>query len=628
MDDVNLEETRGLSDEGLALFKIRHSLSHVLAQAVLSFYPTARLGFGPPVENGFYYDFDFEQPISNEDLPKIEQKMKEILRQKQNFKYEACSPDQAIDRLKGTNQTYKLEHAERMRDRGVEVISFYESGPFTDVCEGPHVRNTVEIPKDAFKLDTIAGAYWRGDEKNKMLTRIYGLAFLRKEELQDFMARRKLAAERDHRKLGKELDLFHIEEDIGRGLPLWLPNGAIVREEIEKYAKELEFLHGYQRVCTPHISKEALFYRSGHLPYYADDMYPAIEINEESRQERYYLKPMNCPFHHMTFLARRHSYRELPLRLAEYGTVYRYEKSGQLSGLSRVRMLSMNDAHIYLSEEQIGPEIERLLKIYDECYTLFGFDDYTLRLSLHDPANKDKYYDDAPMWARAESYLEQALQANGRKFVRSVGEAAFYGPKIDFQFKNVLGKEETVSTIQLDFLATRKFDLKYTGADGREHDCVVIHRSPLSTHERLVSYLIEKYGGVFPTWLSPIQVRVVPVVDEVADYAREIRDLLHKKLVRVDVDDSSDSLGKKIRNCTIRKIPIALVIGGREKENRQVTVRRYQINEQKQVALEQFVDELLTEIRERHFFAHLRAKAGAQATETPAAKVDPAEQGS
>jgi threonyl-tRNA synthetase len=331
---------------------------------------------------------------------------------------------------------------------------------------------------------------------------------------------------------------------IGRGLPLWLPNGAILRDEIERYAREMEFLHGYHRVATPHITKEELFYRSGHLPYYAEDMYPPIDIKEESREEKYYLKPMNCPMHHLAYGARKHSYRELPMRLAEYGTVYRYEKSGQLSGLSRVRMLSMNDAHIYLSEAQVGDEIARLLDLYDTVYKTFGFDDYVVRLSVHDPKNKEKFFEGPELWKHAETALAAALDAKNINYVRGVGEAAFYGPKIDIQFRNVLGKEETVSTIQLDYLAAKKFDLKYTGDDGKEHDCVVIHRAPLSTHERFISYLLERFGGAFPTWLAPVQVRIIPIVDESIAFAREIKDRLHKDLVRIEVDESSDSLGK------------------------------------------------------------------------------------
>lgn len=606
MEDASIEKLAGLEPAAVELYKIRHSLAHVLAQAVISFYPNTKLGFGPPVENGLYYDFDFETPITHEDLARIEKKMQEIIKAKQIFERTELPITDAIEKLSTAQQPYKVEFAQELASRGVESLSFYQNGPFWDMCEGPHVENTIRLPRAAFKVDSLAGAYWRGSEKNKQLTRIYVLAFKEKEELDAFLERRRLAHERDHRKLGKELDIFHIEDTIGRGLPIWLPKGTVIREELEKFAKDMEFLGGYQRVATPHITKEELFFRSGHLPYYTEGMYPPMKLEDDDRQENYYLKPMNCPMHHMTYSARRHSYRELPLRLAEYGTVYRYEKSGQLTGLQRVRMLSMNDAHIYLMPEQIQGEIQRLLQLYDKMYRTLGFDDYTVRLSLHDPARKEKYHDDPEMWARAEGMLAEALDSNGVQYFRATDEAAFYGPKIDFQFKNVLGKEETVSTIQLDFLAPVRFDLKYVGQDGKEHSCVVIHRSPLSTHERLVGFLLERYAGAFPTWLSPLQVRLVPVNDDVMDYAHELKELLFQKFIRVDIDDSDASFGKKIRNGSIEKIPLLLILGNKEKEQRTVTIRRYQVKEQQELSVEAFLESLLTEIRERHFFKHLQ----------------------
>lgn len=607
IEDVSLEKLRGLSPEALELYRIRHSLAHVLAQAVLSFYPSAKLGFGPPVENGLYYDFDFETPITAEDLPKFEKKMLEIIKAKQVFERSELPIDEAIAKLESMQQPYKVEFARDLASKGVTSLSFYQNGPFVDMCEGPHIENSIRLPRNAFKVDSLAGAYWRGSEKNKQLTRIYVLAFKEKEELDAFLERRKLAQERDHRKLGRELDIFHIEDTIGRGLPIWLPKGTIVRDELEKFAKDMEFLAGYQRVTTPHITKEELFFRSGHLPYYAEGMYPPMKLEDDDRQENYYLKPMNCPMHHMTYSARRHSYRELPLRFAEYGTVYRYEKSGQLTGLQRVRMLSMNDAHIYLMEEQIADEISRLLDLYDVMYKTLGFDDYTVRLSLHDPARKEKYHDNPEMWERAERMLAEALDAKGVVYFRAKDEAAFYGPKIDFQFKNVLGKEETVSTIQLDFLAPtqERFDLKYIGQDGKEHRCAVIHRAPLSTHERLVGFLLERFGGSFPTWLSPLQVRLIPVNDDVMDYALELKERLFKLFVRVEIDDSDSSFGKKIRNGSIEKIPILVILGSKEKTERSVTLRRYQVKEQAELGVEEFVSSLMTEIRERHFFKHL-----------------------
>ena len=600
MEDVSADQVKGLTEAEAKLFRIRHSLAHVLAQAVLETYPKTRLAFGPPVENGFYYDFDFDEPVGEGDLAKIEAKMRDIIKARQAFGREEMPTADAETRLAAMGQPFKVEHAHLLGERGTQTVSFYSNGPFTDMCEGPHVANTGELPLKAFKLDRLAGAYWRGDEKNKMLTRIYGLAFATPEELAGYVERRKLAIERDHRKLGRELDLFDFDDTIGRGLPLWLPKGTVIREEIERFAKEIEFRYGYQRVSTPHITKEELFYKSGHLPYFKEDMYPPLEIEEEGHSERYYLKPMNCPFHHRVYGARPHSYRDLPLRLAEYGVVYRHEKSGQLSGLSRARMLSMNDAHLYLREDQIEEEISQLLAMYAECYDTFGLGgDYTVRLSLHAPEKKEKYFDDPAMWEKAEAILARALDTRGIAHVRGVGEAAFYGPKIDFQFKTVIGKEETMSTIQLDFLAANKFDLHYAGSDGAQHPCVVIHRAPLSTHERFVSYLIEKWGGAFPLWLAPVQVRIIPIAEEMLPYARQVAARLHGEMVRVEIDESSNTLGKKIRAGTTEKIPVLAVIGGKEQEAGAVNVRRYGSQAQATVPVDAFVSEIAAEYRSR-----------------------------
>lgn len=600
MEDVSADQVRGLSPDEARVFRIRHSLAHVLAQAVLSEQAGARLAFGPPVENGFFYDFDLDQPITEADLGRIESKMRDIIKARQEFSHEDLTLPEAEKLLQSAEQPYKLEHARLLGQRGVTSISFYKNGPFVDMCEGPHVANTSEIPVKAFKLDRIAGAYWRGDERNKMLTRIQGLAFASPEELAAYVERRKLATERDHRKLGKELDLFEFDDMIGRGLPLWLPKGTVVREEIERFAKEIEFRFGYDRVTTPHISKEELFYKSGHLPYFKEDMFPPLELDEEGHRERYYLKPMNCPFHHRVYAARMRSYRDLPLRLAEYGTVYRYERSGQLTGLSRARMLSMNDAHIYLAEDQIEAEMSALLEMYRECYETFGLSgEYSVRLSLHAAANKEKYFDDPAMWEKAEGILARALDARGIKYVPAVGEAAFYGPKIDFQFRTLLGKEETMSTIQIDYGAAQKFDLHYTGSDGAQHPVVVLHRAPMSTHERFVSYLIEKHGGAFPLWLAPVQVRVIPIADDVLDYAREISAQLRSQMIRAEVDDAPATLGKKIRAGSTQKIPVLAVIGGKEKAAGAVNVRRYGSAEQVTVPTPAFVEAIASEARTR-----------------------------
>lgn len=598
-DQEIAREAESLEEGAKRLYRIRHSLAHVLAQAVMAYRPGAKLGFGPPVENGFYYDFDLPEPITAEDLPKIEKRMREILKAKQEFLREELDPDAAMQKTEAAGQPYKTEAARDLRDKGVGIISFYSNGPFVDMCEGPHVATTRDIPSDAFKLDSIAGAYWRGDEKNKMLTRIYGLAFETKESLDGFLERRRIAMERDHRKLGKELDLFHIEDEIGKGLILWLPNGTVLRDEIEKLAREAEFRYGYVRVATPHISREELYFRSGHLPYYQESMFPPMRFEDEGKQEVFYLKPMNCPHHHMLFRSRPRSYRDLPLRLAEYGTCYRYEQSGELAGLLRVRCLTMNDAHIYCRREQAKAEALSVMKLYKELYDQFELKNYSVRLSTHDPANREKFHDDEELWTSSEALLREALEDAGVPYEVGFGEAAFYGPKIDVQFQNLLGREETVSTVQLDYLAAVRFDLRYIDEHGKEAMPAVIHRAPLSTHERMLSFLIEHYGGAFPTWLAPTQVRIVAITDDLLDHARGLREALREDYVRADVDEQPHSFNKKIRNASTEKIPIVLVLGRREAEAGEVTVRRYRRAEQRTMSFEAFRGELREEIRRR-----------------------------
>ncbi|MBD3163274.1 MAG: threonine--tRNA ligase [Candidatus Eisenbacteria bacterium] len=599
-DQEIAREAESLSEEQKRLYRIRHSLAHVLAQAVLEYRPGAKLGFGPPVEHGFYYDFDLPEPIGEEDLPKIQKRMKKILRTREEFVRQEMGAEEAIRRTEEMGQPFKIEAAGDLRDKGVDVISFYTSGPFVDMCEGPHVANTGEIPADAFRLDSVAGAYWRGDEKNKMLTRIYGLAFFTKEELEGFIERRRLAMERDHRKLGRELDIFHIDESVGKGLPLWLPNGTVLRDEIEKLAMEYEFRYGYERVSSPHIAKEELYVLSGHLQHYKESMFPPMDYeDEEGKREVFYMKPMNCPHHHLIFRCRPRSYRDLPLRFAEYGTVYRFEKSGELAGLLRVRGMTMNDAHIYCTYDQAKEESIQVMKLYKELYDLFELEDYTVRFSTHDPANREKFHDNEPLWEASEKLLREALIEAGIVFEEGFGEAAFYGPKVDVQFKNLLGREETVSTVQLDYVAAEKFDLSYTDEHGADARPAVIHRAPLSVHERMLSFLIEHYGGAFPTWLAPIQVRLVTVNDDLLDYANRLKDRLRADFVRAEVDDLPHSFGKKIRNASTHKIPIVLVIGKREMEEGQVTVRRYRRKEQETVSFDAFREALLEEIRGR-----------------------------
>ncbi len=566
------------------LYRRRHSLAHVLAQAVLRLRPNAQLGFGPPTDNGFYYDFLFDQPLTSDDLPEIEEQMRQILKEKQVFERRMIPVDEAIEELSKRGATLKAEYAQELKSKGETELSFYTNGSFMDMCEGPHVENTREIPHNCFKLDTVAGAYWRGDENREMLTRIYGLGFDSKKDLNDFLELRRLAMERDHRKLGQELDLYVIDEKVGVGLPMWLPNGTVIRDELEKLAKEVEFKAGYKHVATPHITKASLYYTSGHLPHYQEDMFPPMELEDE---EPYYLKPMNCPHHHMLFASRPRSYRELPLRISEYGQVYRYEKSGALSGLLRVRGMAMNDAHIYCMPEQVEDEFERVLEMHRYYYKMFRLTDFWMRFSIHDDA-KEKYVENAKAWEESEAAIQRVVDRMDIRYEIGKGEAAFYGPKIDFQIANVIGREETASTNQLDFAIPERFGLKYIGPDGAEHTPYCIHRAPLGTHERFISFLIEHFGGAFPTWMAPLQVRVVPISDEVADFAHKIKDVLHNDLFRTDIDDSGESFNKRLRNAITSKIPNMLIVGKKEAAENKITWRRYAVKEQQTMSFDDF----------------------------------------
>ncbi|MCH8841670.1 MAG: threonine--tRNA ligase [SAR324 cluster bacterium] len=583
-------------DPDSRLYRIRHSLSHVLAQAVMEIRPEAKLGYGPPIENGFYYDFDLHPPLAPEDLPRLEKIMRRIIGADQRFEREDVPAEELIERLRGDGAIYKTENAEEMRDNGQKVLSVYRNGPFSDMCEGPHVTSTKELPADAFKIDSLAGAYWRGSEENKMLQRVYGLAFENKTELKEFLAKRELAKERDHRKLGAELQIFTISDEVGRGLPLWMPNGTVLRDELEKLAKETEFQWGYQRVSTPHITKEGLFLKSGHLPYYAADMFPPMEGDEGN----YYLKPMNCPLHHMIYKAIPRSYRDLPLRLAEYGTCYRYEQSGELSGLLRVRAMAMNDAHIYCAEEQTREEFASVMRLHSFYYDLFGIENYWVRLSLPDLAAAGKKFVGHPdVWARAEKLVIEAMEDSGIPFEAVRGEAAFYGPKIDMQLRNVIGREETVSTNQLDLIMSERFDLTYIGKDNERHRPQIIHRAPLGTHERFVAFLIEHYGGVFPTWLAPVQVRLIPVAPAFNAYVQGLRDVLRRGFVRAEVDDSGDSFGKKIRSGATSKVPNLFIVGQKEASDSAVSWKRHGAKAQITLPFDKAREMLQKEISER-----------------------------
>ena len=594
------------------LYRIRHSLAHVMAQALLELRPGSKLGFGPPIDNGFYYDFILSEPLTEADFKDIEKRMRKIINQDQVFEEENLSYEDAMARLDEMGEPYKKEYAQELFDKkGIETLRFYRNGPFLDMCEGPHVPSTKAIPADGFKLRSTAGAYWRGDSRNVMMTRIYAWAYPSKEELKTAIQMHEEALKRDHKKLGKELGIFRIDEQVGKGLPLWLPNGTVIRDQLQRYVEELEFRADYKRVTTPLLAKTSLYHTTGHLPYYKEGMFPFMEIKETSREggevvEEYVLKPMNCPHHHLIFASEKRSYRDLPLRLAEYGICHRYEDSGSLSGLLRVRAMCMNDAHIYCTEAQIEAEFLAVMDMHKTLYDKLGIQNYHMRLSTwdpEDPKGKQKYVDNPAAWERTQDLVRAAMVKSGLPFKEVKGEAAFYGPKIDFQFRSVTGREETASTNQLDFAVPPRMNLVYTDKDNSERHPYIIHRAPAGTHERFVAFLIEHFGGAFPTWLAPLQVRVITVSDEFRDYADRLVADLRDSLVRAEVDPAHDTMGKKIRNAAKAKIPNVLVIGEKEQTDGTVTWRRYGVEEQQTLPAEAFKSEILRRIQERELDA-------------------------
>ncbi|RIK56496.1 MAG: threonine--tRNA ligase [Chloroflexi bacterium] len=593
------------------LYRIRHSAAHVMAEAVLELYPEARIAIGPPIENGFYYDFDLgtdeqgkPRTFSPEDLEQIEKRMRQIIAGRHPFVYREVSADEARALFK--DQPYKLELIDGL-DQGATdeygnelqakpVISTYKQDTFEDLCRGPHVEHTGQIAPDAFKLLSVAGAYWRGDEHNPMLQRIYGTAWRNKQELNQHLALLEEAKKRDHRKLGRDLEIFIFDEEVGPGLPLWLPNGGILIEELERLAKDVEREAGYQRVRTPHLSKEALFLRSGHLPYYAESMYPPMELEGV----RYYVKPMNCPMHHKLFGSKPRSYRELPLRLAEYGTCYRYEKSGELFGLMRVRSMQMNDAHIYCSEEQFEQEFMAVIDLYRRYFDLFGIDRYVMRLSTHHPKGLGKKYIDNPrLWAKTEEMVRRAMINGNVPFVEAPDEAAFYGPKIDVQIWSAIGREFTLATNQVDFAQPERFDLTFVNAEGKEETPLCIHRAPLSTHERMIGFLLEHYAGNFPVWLAPQQVAVIPITDAHNDYALQIERRLAEAGVRVQTDLSAERMNAKIRSAQLMKVPYMLVVGDQEVAQETVSLRKRDGSRQNGLPVGEFVELVRQRIAQR-----------------------------
>lgn len=595
------------ADVDQELHRIRHSLAHVMAQAVLEMRPGSTLGFGPPIRDGFYYDFILAEPITEEDFPELERLMRKVIKKDQRFYREDLPADEAFARLEEMQEPYKQEYAHELVEKNdLDGLSFYRNGPFLDMCEGPHVESTKAIPRDAFKLRSVAGAYWRGDSSNVMMTRIYAWAFEDKAALDTHVEAYEQALLRDHKKLGRELKIYKIDNDIGRGLPLWLPNGTVIRDELEKLARELEFKGNYQRVATPHIAKRDLYHQTGHLPYYADGMYPAMELTEhhedgEVVKEAYMLRPMNCPHHHKIYASDPRSYRDLPLRLAEYGQVYRFEDSGAVGGLVRVRGMCMNDAHIYCTEEQIKSEFRAVISLYDEAYKILGLTGYYIRLSRWDPedAKGDKYVDNPEEWTKTEKIIQDLLDEMGIEYVEGPGEAAFYGPKIDVQFPTVTGRDESVSTVQLDFAVPPRMGLTYIGPDGEEHTPYCIHRAPFSTHERFVAYLIEHFAGAFPTWLAPVQAQIITVSDHFTDYGQQVVDRLRSRFVRAELGSDSDTVSKKIREGTTHKIPNLLIVGEREAADGTVTLRRYGEKQQVTLSLDAFEAAIVDTIESR-----------------------------
>ena len=544
-----------------------HSSAHLMAEAVEALYPGVKFWVGPALDKGFYYDIDLGgQHISEEDLVAIEKKMNELAKQNNAYQRKEISKQEAVTYFQEKSDEYKLDLLQGLDDGS---ITFYTQGQFTDLCRGPHIPHTGFIK--AIKLTSIAGAYWKGDEKNKMLTRLYGVTFPNQKELDEYLLMLEEAKKRDHRKLGKELGIFTMDDDVGAGLPLWLPNCTVIIEELEKLAKQTEEDAGYKRVVTPHIAKESMYLTSGHLPYYADSMFPPMELDGT----KYYLKAMNCPHHHKIFDAEPKSYKDLPFRIAEYGTCYRYEQSGELFGLMRVRCLHMNDAHIYCSKEQFAAEFRAVNDMYIKYFKIFGIDKYVMRLSLHEPTKLGaKYVNEPELWKETEAMVRNVLIESNIPFVEVPDEAAFYGPKIDVQIWSAIGREFTLATNQVDFNSGNKFKLNYVNQNNQPEVPLIIHRAPLGTHERFIGFLLEHYAGKFPVWLAPLQVKILPISDKFMDYALEVKQELRAIGVRVEIDDRSEKIGKKIRDTELSRVPYMLVVGEKEAAERKLAVRR------------------------------------------------------
>ena len=584
LEDSTLKILKKDADEALEL--IRHDCAHVMAEAVQTLFPGTQVTIGPAIDNGFYYDFSRKDAFTLDDLEKIEKKMHEIIDLGLPFEREVWDRKKAIDYFEEIGEIYKSEIIKDLPEE--EEVTIYRQGEWMDLCRGPHLPTTKHIGK-SFKLMKVAGAYWRGDEKNEMLTRIYGTAWRTDKELRTYLNMLKEAEKRDHRKIGKEMKIFTFDDEVGAGLPLWLPNGSVIIEELENLAKETEDKAGYDRVRTPHITKGSLYEKSGHLSHYRESMFPAMDIDGNE----YFLKPMNCPHHHKIFASLPRTYKELPIRLAEYGTCYRYEKSGQLFGLMRVRSMQMNDAHIYCSEEQFKEEFLSVCKMYLKYFEIFGIDKYEMRLSLHDPKKLgEKYVDEPELWLKTETLVREALEDGKLNFVEIPGEAAFYGPKIDVQVWSAIGREFTLATNQVDFAVPSRFDLTYTDNQNKPQTPLCIHRAPLGTHERFIGFLIEHFAGNFPLWLSPIQTSIIPVSEKFNDYANTVYHQLKDNGIRVNLDTRNEKMGAKIRNAELSKIPIMIILGEKEVESNSISVRRRFVGNEGGISLDSFIQTL------------------------------------
>jgi threonyl-tRNA synthetase len=569
-----------------------HSSAHVMAEAVEAMFPGVKFWVGPAIERGFYYDMDLgDKKITEDDLALLEKKMNELAKQNNVFARKEISKAEAVKYFADKGDEYKLDLLQNLTDGS---ITFYTQGGFTDLCRGPHIPSTGSIK--AIKLMSIAGAYWKGDEKNKQLTRIYGVTFPAQKELDEYLALLEEAKKRDHRKLGKELGIFTMDDNVGPGLPLWMPNGTIIIEELEKLAKETEKEAGYKRVVTPNIAKESMYITSGHLPYYADSMFPPMEMDGE----KYYLKPMNCPHHHKIFDAEQKSYKDLPYRIAEYGTCYRYEQSGELFGLMRVRCLHMNDAHIYCSKEQFAQEFKAVNDMYLKYFKIFGVEKFVMRLSLHDPGKLgQKYVNEPALWIETEEMVRKVLIETNTPFIEVQDEAAFYGPKIDVQIWSIIGKEFTLATNQVDFAQGRSFKLSFTNKDNQPEVPLIIHRAPLGTHERFIGFLLEHFAGKFPAWLAPLQVKILPISDKFMDYANTILQKLKNADIRVEIDDRQEKIGKKIRDTELARVPYMLVVGEKEMNEGKASIRRQGVGDLGAKDINEFIAAITAEIKER-----------------------------